>query len=33
MTLSNILNVSSPRLTKYFQGVEKRLQQILFLNH
>jgi hypothetical protein len=30
-TLLNILNVSSPRFTKNFQGVERMLQQILFL--
>jgi hypothetical protein len=32
MTLLNILNVSSPRFTENFQGAERRLQQILFLN-
>ncbi len=32
MVIPIILNVSSPRFTKNFQGAERRLQQILFLD-
>jgi hypothetical protein len=32
MVILIILNVSSPRFTRNFQGAKKRLQQILFLN-
>ncbi len=32
MVIPIILNVSSPRFTRNFQGAKKRLQQILFPN-
>jgi hypothetical protein len=32
MEIPNILNASSTRFTRNFQGAERRLQQILFLN-
>jgi hypothetical protein len=32
MEIPNILNASSTRFTRNFQGAKKRLQQILFLN-